>query len=51
MEIENISDLHKEIIKFLDSRNNNTKFNTTDLEKYSNLVKNNILYTIKNIDN
>ena len=51
LEIENISDLHKEIIKFLDSRNNNTKFNTTDLEKYSNLVKNNILYTIKNIDN
>ena len=51
LEIESISDLHKEIIKFLDSRNNNTKFNTTDLEKYSNLVKNNILYTIKNIDN
>lgn len=49
LEIKNISELHGEIIKFLDSRNN-TKFNTTDLEKYSDLVKNNILDTIKNID-
>ncbi|MGX7112797.1 hypothetical protein [Gemella cuniculi] len=47
LEIKNISELHKEIISFIDSRNNNTEFNTTNLEKYSKLVENNILNTIK----
>lgn len=50
LEIENISDLHKEIINFTESRQNNTNFDTSNLEHYSKLVKINILNTINNID-
>ena len=50
LEIENISDLHKEIINFMESRQNNTNFDTSNLEHYSKLVKINILNTINNID-
>ena len=50
LEIENISDLHKEIINFMKSRQNNTNFDTSNLEHYSKLVKINILNTINNID-
>ena len=50
LEIENISDLHKEIINFMESKQNNTNFDTSNLEHYSKLVKINILNTINNID-
>lgn len=50
LEIKNISDLHKEIINFIESRTNHTEFNTANLEQYSKLVKINILDAINNTD-
>lgn len=50
IEIENISDLHSEIINFINSIKNSTAFDTENLDNYNELVKDNILDKIKNID-
>lgn len=50
IEIENISDLHSEIISFINSIKNSTTFDTENLDNYNKLVKKNILDKIKNID-
>ena len=50
IEIENISDLHSEIISFINSIKNITTFDTENLDNYNKLVKKNILDKIKNID-
>ena len=50
IEIENISDLHSEIINFINNIKNGTIFDTENLDNYNKLVKKNILDKIKNID-
>lgn len=43
IEIENISDLHSEIINFINNIKNSTAFDTKNLDNYNELVKENTL--------